>query len=363
MTKTILQQLLLAVVSLLVMVGAFLALEFALRTFAPQPPRGFSDNLFEKRDGLTFLIPGAGGTQYGREFSVSVEGNGHGYRSGTWGGNADIDSTLWLFGDSFPFGWGVEARQSISALINQAGIRCVNFGMPGDFFTDYTSRLDLAIATGKLPTAILLLVYDNDFHLRSNPRWSSAAGAVSPPGVLRMNVVPELGSRELLLKSHLIRLIGRALDKLGLSRQLAALTGYKEARLNLVRTFLPIHRRSYTGSEQFAQSRRDFREFIGKARGVTSRVEIIRIQPLFITGRHNQLSAIELLRDNPEDYDFSKLDDELSSLCARAGAGYRTFKVDNDHDPLKYFFRYDMHLTPAGHRLLANFSLDALHRQ
>ncbi len=358
MTKNILHQLLLALVSLLVAVGIFFALEFSLRTFAPQPPRGFSDNLFEKREGLTFLISGTKGTQYGREFNVNIEGNRHGYRTGTWGGNVDIDSTLWLFGDSFPFGWGVEADESISALLNNSGTPSVNFGMPGDFFTNYTSRLELSIATGKRPTAILLLIYDNDFHLEHNPRWSSASSPRSAPKVVLMNVVPELGSRDMLLKSHLIRLICRTLDRLGFSNLLSTVTGYREGRLNLLQTFLPIHHRSYTESAQFDKSRRDFCEFICKALSVTPHVTIIRIQPLFISGRDNQLSSIELIGERPEEYDFQKLDSELGNLCSKAGAGYRVFKVDENHDPLEYYFRYDMHLNATGHSLLMKFIMD-----
>jgi hypothetical protein len=358
MSKNILQQLLLAAVSLLVAAGIFFALEFSLRAFAPQPPRGFSDNLFEKRDGLTFLIPGTRGTQYGREFNVSIEGNSHGYRTGTWGCNTNIDSTLWLFGDSFPFGWGVEADRSISTLINNSGTRCVNFGIPGDFFTVYTRRLEQAIASGQHPSAILLLVYDNDFHLERNARWSSSQAPA--PVIMRMNVVPELGSRELLLKSHLVRLAGRGMDKLGLSSRLAAVTGYDKARLNLLQTFLPIHRRSYFESSQFDQSRDDFREFIAKALSVTPRVEIIRIQPLFITGEENRLNSIKIIQDNPQEYDFQKLDQELGRLCTASGAGYHVFRIEGNLDPLDFFFRYDMHLNADGHSLLTQFSLDIL---
>ncbi len=358
MSKNILQQLLLAAVSLLVAAGIFFALEFSLRAFAPQPPRGFSDNLFEERDGLTFLIPGTKGTQYSREFNVGIEGNSQGYRAGTWGANEDIDSTLWLFGDSFPFGWGVEADRSVSTLINKSGTRCVNFGIPGDFLTNYTRRLEQAIDSGKHPSAILLLVYDNDLRLEYNPRWSSAREPA--PAVMLMNVVPELGSRDRLLKSHLIRLGGRVLDRLGISNWLAAFTGYEQARLNLLQTFLPLHRTTYFESSQFDQSRGDFREFISKALSVTPRVEIIRIQPLFITGEENRLNSIKILQDNPEEYDFQKLDQELGRLCAASGAGYHVFRIEGNLDPLDFFFRYDMHLNADGHSQLARFSLDVM---
>ena len=62
----------------------FFFLELWLPFFWRQPPPNFSQILYTERDGYKFLISGAHGINYGREFFVEVAGNEFGYREGTW---------------------------------------------------------------------------------------------------------------------------------------------------------------------------------------------------------------------------------------------------------------------------------------
>jgi predicted permease len=107
------RKLVFAVIAISLPFCAFFFFELLLRIFFPQPPRGFSASLFTiSKYGNTILRPGASGTQYSREFSVSITGNQFGYRDGTWTSD-DLHSSLpkcVIIGDSFSFGWGVPAK-------------------------------------------------------------------------------------------------------------------------------------------------------------------------------------------------------------------------------------------------------------
>ena len=247
-------------------------IELTLRVLWPQPPRGFSEALFEQHDGHTFLRAGAEGRQSGREFRVGIIGDDRGYRAGLSSPTGSSEgSRTWIFGDSFGFGWGVESHESASALLFEEGVQITNFCMPGDGLTDYARRMEIAGQSGESPTGILLLLYDNDL------------AEFLPPGAPSPQEDPTHRPwRNRLTQLQIVRLLGRISDGLGVSHWVANRTGYKEQLRGILARDLVIHRRDPGNRGNFLPAL-DFLESI-LVQQVTKGIPVClaRIVPLYV---------------------------------------------------------------------------------
>ena len=92
------------------------------------------------------------------EFSTQIETNSQGFRD-----NEDAFSTadLWLVGDSFSFGWGVEKENLIDTLVEKkCGIKIANMSVSGyGTLQEYLLIKNQLLQTNKKPRWIIFLFY------------------------------------------------------------------------------------------------------------------------------------------------------------------------------------------------------------
>ena len=327
--------------------AGLLLLELVLRLLWPQPPRGFSKSLFVSNHGLNKVKPGAKGRQYSREFDVSVAGNAIGYRD-IPGFNASITPNIILLGDSYCFGWGVEARDTASARIAQTEeINVYNLGIPGDGVYTQIQRLnELNIPKCK---AIILLFFDNDLsdEIRLN-RSTSSKPEKSTGEQQARHQPPGKSLRSLLLENHVVRLSGRIIDFCGLSDVAANMTGSRELMAKAYGEVMEAHRESFYKSELWHQLQSQYTKLYTKAKEMADQVIVIRIVAPFVT---------KYPISKASDYDISLCDKEMQALARKNGVEYYSY---SPADSEKLFFKFDQHLNATGHRALADYIISKM---
>jgi hypothetical protein len=319
-----------------------LLFEGVLRVVAPQPPRGFSEGLFEKRESLSYLIPGAVGTQYSREFRVRIREDGRGYRSGLSRDPQSPDA-WWILGDSFGFGWGVEAERTASGILAAHGQPVRNCAMPGDGLRDYQARLRQETSLGSAPGRILVLLYDNDI-----AEWTE----VEPDREPALEP-PSFRLRQMILESHLLRGLGRLLESLGLSGFVAAHTGYNDILRLVLKRDLELHRKE---GREFGDALAFLEDFLRIAAIATpGPVYLIRVVPVYAAGGARTRECLDFLGEPESGFDFAALDRQLAGVCSRAQVHYARFAPHTEREEREWYFTYDMHLTAEGQRALAEY--------
>jgi len=313
-----------------------------LRLAWHQPSANFFSRVFTQQDSYRILIPGVHGKNYSREFSVEVVGNEFGYRQGTWPAKPIPGKVIWLFGDSFAFGWGVEARDTFAAKLNEHGFAVYNLAIPGDGLQQYYYRLRWAQTHLPKPDFILLAAYDNDF-------------AYKPNTVFKNNWDKYLYRiRYALVTSQVGLLVKRISYHLGLAGFMARhLDSDANVRVAYGRD-LSVHQKKYLDSAigQLVLTR--FDQFIEKAKSISQKCVVIRIVPGYANGLSWQDEAIRELGKPKETYDFTRLDQELGRICANHSTSYLKFSPKTDSETKADYYRYDLHLAPAGHAALAD---------
>ncbi len=320
----------------------FLVLEMVLRFAWPQPPPNFSRRFFTERGGYKILIPGARSTNYGREFSVEVIGNEYGYREGTWPKEPIPGKTVWLFGDSFAFGWGVRARDTFAARLNEEGFALYNLGIPKDGWKEYQVRLEWAKRNLPKPDLILVATYDNDFVYLPNVIFKSDLAK----RVFRFRYV--------LVTSQVGLLLKRICYETGLFQILAP---HLSARANLQAAYgrdFSVHEKNYLDSTHGRMILTQMEHFIESARAITQKCVMVRITPSYCNGLAWQEEAIQEVGRPKEIYDFNRLDRELDQISKKHSAQYIKFSPKTDLETKNYYYRYDLHLTREGHHALAD---------
>jgi hypothetical protein len=345
----------LALIAAFVPLLALVGLEGALSLLWPQPPRGFSGPIFEARGGLAYLKPGVRGRHGAREFLVSVDGDARGYRAGT--GVAAPDGAAWVFGDSFVFGWGVEAAEAATAVLTRGGLPCANFGMPDDGLPEYAARLSL-LAPAERPRAIAVVLYDNDLTWyearRQGPTLLAERAAAGSVGF-------ELGRwRSRLVQLEIARLSARGIDALGLSDALGAVAGIAGGRRDFIRADLDVHARGFLETPDFQAHSARLSALLESARRRAPRVALVRIAPLYTLGGEATRQQLGALGERPEAFDFGQLDRVLESLAREHGARFARFPGAGRGERPGDFHARDRHLTREGQAGLAEALREAL---
>lgn len=95
------------------------------------------------------------------DFNVSYSTNAGGYRANGTDAVAAGGRRIYLIGDSFTFGIGVNDSETFSALLAAAdkGTEYRNYGLPGSSTDQHWLMLDREILVGRAPEQLILVVY------------------------------------------------------------------------------------------------------------------------------------------------------------------------------------------------------------
>ncbi len=317
-------------------------LELFLSIFFPQPPRGLSEKVFIRRDNLFFMEPSVLATLYRREFLVHVEGNAHGYRKGTWPDQNTKAGKIVILGDSFAFGWGVEADESVSAILNRsAGYDYYNLAIPGDRVYDQMNRFKLFTEESTQVDGVLILLFDNDLIDEDSNVF---AGGVHK-------------AFSIVAKANTARLAARIADKIHVTDFLCE--KYDETRRKDFMQYLAsVHKATYWSGEKWKFARECYLDIIARARSIGAFIIVVRIPPPFLLCDTDDEKLVSILGENG--YDVKLLDFKLNDFFSGNDVTYLRFHPPGDKI---CYYSHDMHLNADGHRLLASFILDAMERR
>jgi hypothetical protein len=319
-----------------------LVFEIFLRVIIPQPPRGFSGNLFASENGLNGLKPGVEGTQYSREFNVKISGNKFGYRKGSWSKNFAPDSSspkCVILGDSFAFGWAVESDKIFTNYLGNE-YEYADLGIPGDGPIQQLRRLKWALDNIKNIKMIILLVYDNDIS-----EFNSEALKLKQAALEKLPVTAQI--KTMLLNFHTIRLISRAIDKLGISKIFANISGYRQMKKNIVVKDIIIHKKDFFKTDKWKECKKVYEKIIAISREKNISLMVVRIVPAYFLDKSIQDKNMQSCGLDSKEYDFSQIDKELGRLFKN----YSSFAPESSD----MYFKYDMHLNEEGQKALGDF--------
>ena len=122
------------------------------------------------------VVPGFGAVSIGRagfdgyfsqnngDFRVHIKINKFGHRQS--GSVADSDGRVWIVGDSFAFGWGVDGDQMTSSKLEvAANIRTYNIASPGADICGYQALVSRIPKKFKPRGIIVMLTLENDIRI------------------------------------------------------------------------------------------------------------------------------------------------------------------------------------------------------
>ena len=185
---------------------ALIAAEASLRLFFHAAPQLELD-IYRKRDGLLLLRPGLERRHVTRQWDVKVRTNSEGWRDAEREGTGP---TVLGLGDSFAFGWGVEAEESFYSLAERrlAG-PLINAGVPGTATIDQERLLQALIPQYRPRFVVLAFFVGNDF---TETGFGGAERLDVVDGLLELKPLdgqeaPTSGLRRLASKSHLLQML------------------------------------------------------------------------------------------------------------------------------------------------------------
>lgn len=262
------------------------------------------------------------------DFDVTVNFNRYGLRE-----KKDIagatNQDIFLVGDSFAFGWGVEESERVSnRLADLTGRRVFNISVTGNFDT-YEKLLDYAASKGaEVEKVIIMVTMENDLSAYAGkPTGKTQQQPVSrtPRGLSYLSV------KELLLtNSALYFLLTSTVHNIPWIRDLAQRLGIIAANLDDKRRPVPSPADIRSSSERLQAIARRF----------DTTIAIIPSRALWYGTRTEALSAVhEDFIGRLEKLDMDVVD--LRTVFEKPGA------------PLTLHFANDPHWTAEGHRVAA----------
>jgi hypothetical protein len=189
---------------------ALVAAEATLRFFFHAAPQLELD-IYRKQDGLLLLRPNLDRRHVTRHWDVDVRTNSEGWRDDE---RTTSESPVLGLGDSFAFGWGVQAGESFYSLLEQriAG-PLINAGVPGTATIDQERLLEALIPRYRPRFVLLAFFVGNDF---TETGFGGAERLDVVDGLLELKPINGQNAetswpRRLASKSHLLQLL-RALQ-------------------------------------------------------------------------------------------------------------------------------------------------------
>jgi len=264
------------------------------------------------------------------DFDVTVRFNAYGLRDSKDLSKAGKDD-LFLVGDSFPFGWGVELRDRLSEQLETLTGRPVyNLSSGGGSFDGYSTMIDYARKKGAtIGKTILAVNMENDIHSYDPAEAAAAAKRNDPTGL-------NFGPRFRVLKVKLMENSALYFMTTTIVHNNAALRGIA------VKTGLITPNLKGVKSRDF-----DPKVILSSANRLKRLMETYPGIAVLIPSRANWVGS----RKQETRRIHQSFKDELSRL------GVNTLDLlpifDDQEKPLLFYFKNDAHWNPLGHRLAA----------
>lgn len=186
--------------------AALLGAEASLRLWFHAAPQLELD-IYRKQDGLLLLRPNLVRRHVTRQWDVGVRTNREGWRDEEREGSGP---TVLGLGDSFAFGWGVEAGENFYSLAEQSiAESLINAGVPGTATIDQERLLEALIPRYRPRFVVLAFFVGNDF---TETGFGGVERLDVVDGLLELKPLdgqdaPTSWGRRLARKSHLLQLL------------------------------------------------------------------------------------------------------------------------------------------------------------
>lgn len=343
---------------------AFIAAEASLRLFFDAAPQLELD-IYRKQDGLLLLRPNLKRRHVTRQWDVVVRTNSEGWRDQE---RETSGRTVLGLGDSFAFGWGVEAQESFYSLVEQGlGDALINAGVPGTATIDQERLLAALIPRYRPQFVVLAFFVGNDF---TETGFGGAERLEVADGLLELKPIdgqdaPTSWPRRLAIQSHLLQLLRAVQFQLEASVQPGGLPRTWDAWM---REFAQVHLRR--PSDRAQEAIRATLESLDRIADRCSRdgigLAVLAIPRSFQIDQSEREEMRAALGLKLENLDMDRpqrllhewaegkdvlLVDLLDDFKARQAAGARLY------------YSPDAHLTPRGHRAAATALAAALAAQ
>lgn len=372
--------------SLVVCFGLSIALDRLVGLFSPAQTTGL---VFPPNAHRHFQIP---------EFSFSVDINSLGFRDREFSPHKTAKVRILAIGDSFTYGWGVEANQSWPKVLEEKlrasahDVEIANLGKPGGYPAVYADIAERATPVLK-PDLIIIAVLQGDDLAQMDQTINSPVSAKdetqkrSAPGAIRRSIQAAFSA----LYPHLVALVNeRVKAEPTLSSQwqadagtvLAALTRDEKSRyekldpavknefinghLNPSLISLSVTRPDYflqTLDLESAKTRLLIAEMAKQLARIKSTATQNHAEVMVVSVPYGFYVSSKSLRNlqrmgfsgAPEALKTNAADEAIRSASQMAGIPFYEstigFRQMPDHTDL--FFDQDGHFNPAGHRYFA----------
>jgi len=315
-------------------------LEFLIRAFLPvYDPRGMLDIRYYADDGALLCPKSFVGRLWKNtgDYNVAVSINKYGFRD-----KKDLISSgpgdLFVLGDSYGLGWGVEEDKRYSNLLESIlGLPVYNISAAAGDIDNYQQLLSYAQRQGaRIANLVVSICMENDlrdYDAPKKPRHLPREG----PGMKKGRKYTAIFYRRLpLIKQWLARHLATYHAFAALMHQNAALQR-TAVRLGLIiDNYAALPKGTYSETILVSTSRR----IMNLSEPFHSLIVIIPSRALWVGGSRNTASAMH---------------NGLISLLKEAGAkiiDLRPF-FEEGGNPLQYYFRNDGHWNELGHRKAA----------
>jgi lysophospholipase L1-like esterase len=324
--------------------AALLFAEAALRVAAPQKPSWL--DVYRRHPALATyaLRPGVDAVADTGETRYAVRTDADGFRVGRAppeGGGAPLVLAL---GDSYTFGQGVDYEDSYVGRLAArfAGkLRFANAAVGGWGPVQYREELEYRLGAGLAPRAVLVGLYlGNDFH---DCVWSKDVPVVDGVAVARESARTWLKRR-----SHLYRLVAKAYHVLAPAAADEAWHGGSELYREADWEREPLGRAAGVLRDELAAI-----AAIARERGIALLVVVLPTEASVAaaSGRSPAPPGLDLALP------ARRLEATLASLAIRHVDPTRA--LAESAEPV--YFAFDQHLTPAGHRIVADAAAPWIH--
>ncbi len=268
-------------------------------------------------------------TKLAGDYDVSVAFNEHGLRDrhNLATGTAD---DVYVVGDSFSFGWGVEASERYSNVLEAiSGRRTFNVAIPGDFDA-YHRLLSYAKSLGAdVKNIIIGVCMENDLHLYNDPTQLALSDEINTSAAAGINL--HTFKEYLTTRSAIYKLVATSIHRSNSLKQLAIKFGL----------IVEINQSIPDGTindDRISASVRKLREI---SAAYNTKILIIPSRALWVG---KQMEAADKAH--------------TSFVTALKAAKFKVIDMrpvfESLGNPMQFHFKNDGHWTPKAHALAAN---------